>query len=613
MKKVKLLISSMALLVVSLSANASHLADNLLVSARLNGMQEVPSVMTNAVGVASIMLNSTRDTLCVNISVTGLSGPITGIHIHEGAAGTNGSVLLNLSTFVSGNRIQARLTGADASAANVAKLLSGQLYVNVHTAANPGGEIRGQLSLESDWSFVADLSGAKEVPAVSTMAYGLGVFNLSKDESKIEYNVVVQNLSGAITGAHLHFGMANANGPVAENLTASVMGNTIIGVISSPSQALMDSIKAGNVYLNVHTMANAGGEIRSQLTNSAKHLYFDAQLNGAQEVPAVSTTAMGVGSLWLNATMDTMWYDIVADGLSGALTGAHIHEATAGNNGPVVHNMTTDINGNRITGTITGATLTDELINDFLSGALYFNLHTAANANGEIRGQIYRLAREGYVMSLDGMQEVPSVSTTASGSGMVSIDRNQSNAHYMIVIDGLTTTGAHFHNNVAGQNGGVIYNLTSSFMNNGAFGYWRSTDAVPFTTASSVQFRNDSVYVNIHTSANPNGEIRGQALRGFQCSENTIGLNEEVENSKELIKVYPNPASNVVNVLIDSEYTAEAELKVYNLIGSEVYSSSIELAKGQNEISLDIEEWSKGVYLIAIPNTTNTVQKFVKQ
>ena len=91
-------------------------------------------------------------------------------------------------------------------------------------------------------------------------------------------------------------------------------------------------------------MMNAGGEIRSQLAHSTKHLYFDSKINGAQEVPAVTTMAMGVGSLWLNATMDTMWYDVVADGLSGAITGAHIHEATAGNNGAVVHNMTTDIN-----------------------------------------------------------------------------------------------------------------------------------------------------------------------------------------------------------------------------------------------------------------------------
>lgn len=616
MKK-KLLYYAAALIFLAPNANATQLKDNLLISAKLNGAQEVPLVITNGQGVASLMLNATRDTLCLKVSVTGLSGPITGVHIHEGDMGANGGVFKDLMPFKSGNQISTILTGTDVSPLNISKFLTGKFYINVHTAANPNGEIRGQLNLETDWSFPVMLSGANEVPAVIVAAYGVGAFNLSKDLSQIKFNVVTQGLSGAITASHLHFGAFGTNGAPAIDLMQYVDGNVISGIINAPSQQLIDSLIMSKVYLNVHTAANPNGEVRSQLMNSAKYLYFDAALDSAQVFPTPTlTAAKGAATIKLNTSYDTLWYDIATTGLTGAITAAHFHNAASGVNGGVEVDLMNNIVGNRITGTITGSALTTALVNKFLMGSIYVNIHTAAHPDGEIRGQVYRLAREGYTFGLEGSQEVPPVMTAAKGFGIVSISRDQDNAHYMFVADSLSgaATGAHFHKEVKGKSGGVLYNLTPMYMNNGAFGFWSNTDTtLAFTPAHSLLFRMDSVYVNIHTAAHPDGEVRGQVMGGFKCYDIATGMSKNESPIFNLV-LYPNPATDAINLNFNAVYGSTSSLLVYNVVGKIVYNQQIKLNAGNNTQVIDLKALPSGMFFAKIVTADKQViQKFIKQ
>ncbi|MCB9251312.1 MAG: CHRD domain-containing protein, partial [Flavobacteriales bacterium] len=600
MKKTKRLSIAIFLMVFAFNSNADHLRESLLITAKLDGGQEVPAVSTNAIGVAGLSINPGRDTICVNISFTGLSGPVTGIHIHDGVAGMNGGVLKNLTPMLSGNRLTTSLTGTDASPSFISKLLKGELYLNVHTNANPNGEIRGQLLLETDWSYSVMLKGTNEVPPVTTTAEGLGVFNLSKDLSQIKYYVIVNGLSGPITGIHLHNGAMGVNGGVAVNLSNDVNGNIISGTIMSPSQMLIDSLMAHRIYLNVHTSANAGGEIRGQLMSSSRYLYFDSWLDGDQQVPMLSTGAKGIASILLNTSMDTLWYTVLTDGLSGAITMAHFHNAAAGSNGGVEIDLNSGIMGMNLMGTITGASLSKTFVNKLLKGEIYLNLHTSMNPGGEIRGQVYRLAREGYSISLDGTQEVPMVSTTASGSGIVSVDRDQSNAHIMIVVNGLNPTAAHFHKAQKGNNGGVIFNLTPWLSNNGVFGYWKNTDPGPFGLNNSLQLRKDSVYVNFHTSGNPNGEIRGQVMRSVQCFSNTAGSKEIKMASNELIELFPNPVTENLNLRLTLNGVQESKFWITDALGKLMYEEVVVGSSETIDQTINIKEWPEGLYLVRI-------------
>ncbi len=496
----------LAAILFSFSLHADHLSDILQLTARMNGANEVPAVMTDAQGVGVFTLNDRKNAINIDVSVAGLSGAITGIHLHEGAPGTNGGVVYNLTPFVNGNRVKTVLKNL--TPADVQKFLSGAFYLNVHTAANPNGEIRGQVILETDSRYFASLDGSQEVPAVTTDAFGLGVFNLSKSGYKLQIKAVVTGLSGPITGAHLHNAAFGVNGGVVENLTTFVNGNVITATVDPAGY--IDELRAGNIYLNIHTDANPAGEIRGQVLID-EALYFDAFLDGAQEVPAVMTTAEGVASISVSNDLSQLVYDIVVDGLSGPITGAHLHTGGPGVAGGVIVNLSDAINGNRISGT---APMNPALLNMMLRGGIYINIHTAANPAGEIRGQVYKLAREAYSFEFSGGQEVPPVMSPATGAGMVTIDRDQSNAHFMMVISGLSSdfAAAHFHNGRPGTNGGVIFNLTPFFNEQGgAYGYWTENDATPF--ANSPMFRTNQVYVNVHTANFPSGEIRANSTR----------------------------------------------------------------------------------------------------
>jgi hypothetical protein len=110
-------------------------------SGAMNAASEVPPNMTRGSGMAEAWLNKDTNVLKYKITYTGLSGPATGAHFHgPAAAGANAGVVLPFANPASPIEGQATLTPAQA-----ADLMSGKWYANIHTAANPAGEIRGQM------------------------------------------------------------------------------------------------------------------------------------------------------------------------------------------------------------------------------------------------------------------------------------------------------------------------------------------------------------------------------------------------------------------------------------------------------------------------------------
>ena len=109
---------------------------------RLSGASEVPPVMSSASGTVEATLNKQTSELSWTVTYSGLSGPATGAHFHGPAmAGANAGVVVPMTgSLTSPIRGTASLT-----AAQVADLMAGKWYVNLHTAANPNGEIRGQF------------------------------------------------------------------------------------------------------------------------------------------------------------------------------------------------------------------------------------------------------------------------------------------------------------------------------------------------------------------------------------------------------------------------------------------------------------------------------------
>jgi len=133
-----------------------------------------------------------------------------------------------------------------------------------------------------DRSFKADLSGAEEVPSVATDSSGRATFHVNKDETEIRFKLKIKNaddIFGA-AGSHIHCGPAGANGPVVAFLAAPVPGgfdgtvevkatltdaNIINPACGATIAELVDAMEAGGTYVNAHSSAHPGGEVRGQI------------------------------------------------------------------------------------------------------------------------------------------------------------------------------------------------------------------------------------------------------------------------------------------------------------------------------------------------------------
>ena len=116
-------------------------ADVVTYKAKLDGKSESPATDSKGTGKASLKYDDATKKLTYTITYKDLTGPALGAHFHGPVeAGKNAGIVLPFKTVQS--PIQGSATLTDEQGAD---LLAGKWYANVHTAANPGGELRGQM------------------------------------------------------------------------------------------------------------------------------------------------------------------------------------------------------------------------------------------------------------------------------------------------------------------------------------------------------------------------------------------------------------------------------------------------------------------------------------
>lgn len=118
------------------------MAETMKFKATLDGSQQSPPVTTKGKGTATFTYDTTKKKLSWNVKYSGLSGPAVAAHIHGPAdMGANADPVIPFKGKLK-SPIKGSATLTDAQAAD---LEAGKYYVNVHTAANKDGEIRGQI------------------------------------------------------------------------------------------------------------------------------------------------------------------------------------------------------------------------------------------------------------------------------------------------------------------------------------------------------------------------------------------------------------------------------------------------------------------------------------
>ena len=109
--------------------------------------------------------------------------------------------------------------------------------------------------------------------------------------------------------------------------------------------------------------------------------------------------------------------------------------------------------------------------------------------------------------TLSGAQEVPAVTTTATGTFDATYNTDTKILTYTVTYTGITPTAWHIHREAVGVTGPVVFNFGQTFTS--PF----NATTIALTTAQETDLMNGMYYVNIHSSKSPSGEIRGQLLK----------------------------------------------------------------------------------------------------
>ncbi len=343
------------------------------IQAVLSGDQEAPArVDSGATGVATLSLDRYNRTISGSVKLDGVVA--TAAHIHAGEAGSAGAVVIALNVSPTN---EVSLPATLLTPAQLDSLDAGQLYVNIHSTAHAGGEIRGQLGREV---YTARLTGAQETTPVASAAGGSGYLVLNPKTLGVSGQVDLTGISA--TAAHVHSGAFGSNGAVLVGLTDQGSGRFTVPANTMLSQSQADALRAGGLYFNAHSAANAGGEIRGQIGRRV----LLAAATGAQEVASNGSAASGRGFVTYDPTSRRIEGSLTLSGMSATL--AHIHMAAAGVNGPVAVGLAETSAGSGVWAVPAATTLSAAQAQALLADGMYYNAHSAAFPGGEIRGQL---------------------------------------------------------------------------------------------------------------------------------------------------------------------------------------------------------------------------------
>jgi len=447
----------------------------------LRGSQEVPPVPSTASGGCMGVLDQGAATFtmtCVH-NVIGA----TVMHIHQAPAGSNGAIVFDMGDPAS----PVTATWTSMTATNIADLIAGNLYINVHTAGRPSGEIRGQIVNSID-VVAFSANGAQVVPPNSSAATATCTADLNSGATSLDVNCT-HNLAAPVS-AHVHDAPFGEIGPIVHTF-ASAASPLTATIAMTP--LLVAKYAATFLYLDVHTAAgseeNPSEEIRGQIGTPPAGAGTGTIIIAKETYPSGGTGFGFVDNIEAPNTFtlddtDTRTFSSVAPGTY-----------TVTENDP----------------TSLGYTLADLSCDDANSSGDPSSRTATINVEaGEVVTCRFRNLETAptddiFVFHLSGDQEVPPVVTPERGGCMGRFDSGASELTLVCTHDVNLPTVMHIHQGAAGVNGPVAFDLGAP--DSPVVATWSG-----MTPANVADLFAGNFYVNIHTSGRPSGAIRGQIL-----------------------------------------------------------------------------------------------------
>jgi len=447
----------------------------------MRGSQEVPPVSTAATGGCMAQLDQPNAKLSITCVHDVVNATI--MHIHHGAAGATGPVAFDLGSPAS--PVVATWTGMTAS--DISDLLAGNLYVNIHTAGRPNGEIRGQILPRTVDTVSFSANGGQVVPPNSSSATASCSADLSNDATQLAIQCT-HNLASP-QSAHVSEAPAGQNGPIVYTLPSAT---SPISASMLMTPRLVADFAATFLYLEIAGPEGAEDvgtpTIRGQIGTPPA-----APTTGTIKIVKKTSPAGGTGFSFT---------DNVPGSGSFTLDDGATH--TMSNVTPGVYSITEN---NPSGSTLSNITCGDD------DGSVDVNGRTAnvhLQAGETVTCTFTNLMTQGpastlFVFHLSGDQEVPPVTTNQRGGCFAQFNAGTSTLSLLCVHDVNDATVMHIHHGAPGAAGAVAFDLGSP--QSPVVATWTG-----MTPADVADLLAGNLYINIHTDGRPSGAIRGQIL-----------------------------------------------------------------------------------------------------
>jgi hypothetical protein len=449
----------------------------------LSGDQESPPVITPDRGGCMGMFDAGAAELTL-VCVHDVTGP-TLMHVHRGAAGVNGPVAFDLGNPAS----PVIATWSGMTPADIADLLAGGLYVNIHTAGRPEGEIRGQILERTVDLVVFAADGGQAVPPNPTPATGTCQADLNDDADELA--VSCTHDLPAPDQAHLHEGERGTNGPLV--FTFATATSPFADSVPMIPRLVAD-FAAGFLYVDIHGAGGSeddpGDEIRGQIGVPPV-----VATTGTIRIVKATTPAGGAGFGFTDDVPGSTGSFTLGDGQTQTFATVSPGTYTVTEADPALGGWTlTDVvcDDTDSTGNPSARTATVELQAGEVVTCTFHNLQSVA-------------ASSIFVFHLSGDQEVPPIATSARGGCMGQLDAGAGVLSLVCTHNIDLPTVMHIHRGEAGAIGPIAFDLGDP--RSPVEATW--TGMTPDDVADLLAGR---LYVNVHASGRPDGEIRGQML-----------------------------------------------------------------------------------------------------
>lgn len=232
----------------------------------LDGASEFPGPGdADGSAVGTMTFDTDTNTITWNITYTGIATPLTGFHIHPGAAGASGGILVGLGTATTGGPgtlVSSVVADAEDMASVTANFTN--FYINIHNGPFAAGAIRGQLPRQ----FNIKMVGSEEVPGPGDLdGAANGTLSLNPAPPIVNYDFTYTNLD-TLSLMHIHTGAAGVGGPPLIDLDVTTTGGrgTLIGSSTGTTEDI-NTVLADptGFYINLHTDVFPSGAVRNQV------------------------------------------------------------------------------------------------------------------------------------------------------------------------------------------------------------------------------------------------------------------------------------------------------------------------------------------------------------